>query len=95
MNKNHFYCCICGKELLTNCGICTSCSKNIHSSKELAQYNSENEIFAPPELAQNLYALYERYFSRPEVQAAYEAYQQKLSDEPSQSSSRGSGGDKS
>lgn len=92
MNKTTT-CIRCGKQHFLSGQLCRECEETISNQGELIEYSPDQRIIASESFGQRIFSFFQAYFSRPEVQTAFEAHAQSLCDEPSQSSlsSRGKG----
>lgn len=92
MNKTTT-CIRCGKQHFLSGQLCRECEETISNQGELMEYSPDQRIIASDSFGQRIFSFFQDYFSRPEVQTAFEAYAQSLCDESSQSplSSKGEG----
>ena len=80
-------CIRCGKTHTLCSQLCRECEEIISSQKALIEYSPDQKVIASDSFGERIFSFFQTYFSRPEVQTAFEAYAQSLCDEPSQSSS--------
>lgn len=71
-------CCICGKPILAGTHICVDCIAG--AQEGTIEYKPDMIVLMSSELSTRLYALYQKYFSRPEIESAFQAYSKGLSD---------------
>ena len=86
MNKGK-PCIRCGKTHTLYTQLCRECEEIISSQKALIEYSPDQEVIASDSFGKRIYSFFQTYFSRSEVQTAFEAYAQSLCDESSQGSS--------
>lgn len=84
MIAQHF-CVICGKETSFGCQLCCDCEETILNNSETVEYDPSLQLIPSNSFTQNILLFFQEFFSRPDVQIAYEAYAQSHSDGPSQS----------
>lgn len=76
-------CVVCGKHIGPGSNVCAFCENDMVN--EAVRFSPGMAVLLTSSVSLKLIALYQKYFSRPEVQDAFEVYSQSLCDEPSQS----------
>lgn len=79
------HCFICGKSISVGFSVCVDCEKN--KQIETVEHKPGMTVLLSSSTSSRLLTLYRKYFSKPEIEEAYQAYvrSRSLCDEPSQS----------
>ena len=79
------HCFLCGKTVSVGSSVCVDCENN--KQIETVGYKPGMTVLLSSSTSSRLLTLYRKYFSKPEIEEAYQAYvrSRSLCDEPSQS----------
>ncbi len=82
--QNSLKCIHCGRTIPPQSQLCFECESRVDGKGNLIDYSSDQQLIPNGPFAQRMFAFFEEFFSRPEVQSAYEEYNRTLCDELSQ-----------
>lgn len=84
MQNNHA-CLVCGKPVPADGLICAACAEVLDGKEVRIEYQIDQTLIPSSIFSQRMLVFFQEFFVRPEIKKAYEAYEEGLCDEPSQS----------